>query len=206
MSKCWSIIYFFSLRKRYVHCLCKCRPDWQCQFSMASALNERSVTLSGWLSKMDREMERSVLTDGIWPGTKNGFPITRLCKQEALQPEILALHLCGACHDRHWVLTSTSLIMNQTENTSHAISLPMTAYSLGVGACQRLSTHLKALLCFRWCLHLRNSTGPRTNEECLRREKNTLPCQSNYFNLRSVLIIQKFEVESEYSKKKRFFF
>lgn len=117
----------------------------------------------------DGEMERSVLTDGIWPQTKRGCPITRLCKREALQPEIVALHLAGACHDRHSVLTSTSLLMNHPDNTSHAISQQMTAYSLGVGACQRLSTHLKVLSCFRWYLHLINSSDPGTNEQRLRR-------------------------------------
>lgn len=146
---------------------------------------------SQWMAQqdgpLDGEMERSVSTDGIWPETKRGCPITRLCKREALQPEILALHLCGACQDRHSVLTSTSLLMNHTDNTSHAISQPMTAYSLGVGACQRLSTHLKVLSCFRWYLHLINSSDPGTNEQCLRRGKKRqrfLLCQSNYCNLR----------------------
>ncbi len=80
-----------------------------------------------------------------------------------------------SCHDRHSVLTSTSLLMNHTDNTGHAISQPMTAYSLCVGACQRLSTHLKALSC-RWYLRsepvvtlgqTRSDWGKRKREESI---------------------------------------
>ncbi len=123
---------------------------------------------------LDGEMERSVLTDGIWPETKRGCPITRLCKREALQPEILALHLCGPV----MIVTQSSLpphFLWITLTTGHAISQPMTAYSLGVGACQRLSTHLKALSC-RWYLRsetvvtlgqTRSEWGERKREESI---------------------------------------
>ncbi len=155
---------------------------------------------------LDGEMERSVLTDRIWPETKRGCPITRLCKREALQPEILALHLCGACHDRHSVLTSTSLLMNHTDNTGHAISQPMTAYSLGVGACQRLSTHLKALSCFRWYLRsetavtlgqTRSDWGERKREESIGKV---------FFHANTTTWIQSREKEKKEERKKTNYF
>ncbi len=144
---------------------------------MASALNERSVTLSGWFSKMAagrRDGEISVDRRDLTRDKERlpnymlmqaGSVTTRNPRTSPLRSlswSSLSPHFHLTSYESHW--------QHRPCNLS-----PMTAYSLGVGACQRLSTHLKALSC-RWYLRsetvvtlgqTRSDWGKRKREESI---------------------------------------